>query len=557
MRLMVMFSYVALFVTSLATPAMSDADLLIFGGTIYTAEKEAPTVESVLVERNIIRFTGPLAEAESLAGPETRRIDLKGAVMFPGFTDAHVHLRGIGERELGLNLAASVSSGDALARVAEWATRLPAGATLYGRGWIETHWPEQRFLTAKDIDAVVSDRPVILERADGHAIVLNSEALKQAGIGKDTISSDGGEIVKDDQDDLTGMLNDNAQALASPLLQDPDEATRRAAYLAGDQVYTSRGWTGVYNVSVEYQDVALMERLSDDGDLNLRVANAVLGRDAGSLIREGARANSSGLVSTGAIKFVLDGALGSRGAALDAPYSDADTDGLLTLQKSTAMPLFEGALRSGIQIATHAIGDRANRLLLDWYEEAFATVPSESRAVADPRWRNEHSQIINPMDLKRFAELGVIASMQPSHAIGDFHFAPDRLGDERLNGAYAWQSLIKSGAIVAAGSDAPVEVGDPIIEFYAATVRRDLKGFAADNWHLEERVSRRDALKMFTIWPAYARFSEDRLGSIKVGKLADFSIFSDDLMTVPDSELLAVKPVLTIINGKIAWRAAD
>jgi predicted amidohydrolase YtcJ len=253
----------------------------------------------------------------------------------------------------------------------------------------------------------------------------------------------------------------------------------------------------------------------------------------------------------------MDGALGSRGAALIAPYSDANTSGLILSKPKNVLPLLEQALRRGIQINMHAIGDRGNRQLLDWYEQTFDAVLPVERVIAAPRWRDEHAQIIHPDDMPRYAQLGVIPSMQPSHAIGDLHFAPDRLGEDRLAGAYAWASLLKTGVIIAGGSDAPVERGDPLIEFYAATARRDLNGFQGENWHPKEALTRDQALKMFTLWPAIASFAEGETGSIAVGKKADFTAFDINLMTADEADIPKGRAILTIVDGEIVFQAQD
>ncbi|MDG2045042.1 MAG: amidohydrolase family protein, partial [Maricaulis sp.] len=266
--------------------------------------------------------------------------------------------------------------------------------------------------------------------------------------------------------------------------------------------------------------------------------------------------SENGQVITRAVKLYMDGALGSRGAALLEPYEDRpESAGLMIAEADETISVFTEALRSGVQMNVHAIGDRGNRLLLDWTEEALAAVPVEERARIDHRWRDEHSQIVHPTDIPRFAELGVIASMQPSHAIGDLHFAPDRLGDDRLNGAYAWQSMLASGVHITGGSDAPVEQGDPRIEFYAAVARADLSGFQGDNWHDEQALTRLQALKLFTIWPAYASFQEDEIGSIELGKRADFTIFDRDIMVIPEPEILEAVTWMTVIDGQVAYEA--
>jgi predicted amidohydrolase YtcJ len=291
--------------------------------------------------------------------------------------------------------------------------------------------------------------------------------------------------------------------------------------------------------------------------MKLRVYNAIggPGADVDRLLRDGASINRCGdRLTVRSIKLYIDGALGSRGAALLAPYSDSSSStGLLVNQPAVLEPILREALKRGIQIETHAIGDRGNRIMLDLYEQAFAAVPVKDRKVAEPRWRLEHAQVINGADIPRFAKLGVIASMQPSHAIGDLFFAPARLGPERVGDAYAWKKLLDSGAVVVAGSDAPVEIGDPRIELYAAVTRRSLDGFADENWHLEQRVSRQQALKMLTLAPAYAAFQERERGSIEVGKQADFTVFTRDLMTIPEKDILGTSVAYTIIGGEVVY----
>ena len=272
-------------------------------------------------------------------------------------------------------------------------------------------------------------------------------------------------------------------------------------------------------------------------------------------MRDGHVISDNRRVIARAIKLYMDGALGSRGAALLEPYSDdPGNSGLMLSREDETLSGMVTALQEGIQLNIHAIGDRGNRLLLDWIEEARAAVPVEQRAIAEPRWRNEHTQIVDPADIPRFAELGVIPSMQPSHAIGDLFFAPDRLGPDRLDGAYAWRALIDSGVIIAGGSDAPVERGDPRIEFYGAVARRGLDGTQTEDWRPDQAVTRAEALRMFTAWPAYASFREGELGRIAEGLRADFTVFSADIMTIPEEEILTVEPVMTVLDGEIVWR---
>ncbi|RMF75329.1 MAG: amidohydrolase [Alphaproteobacteria bacterium] len=535
----------------------SAGGLLIYGGPIYTADDHRPQVEAVVIRGKRIVFVGNRKEAEKRARgiPGLVRLDLKGAAAYPGFTDSHAHLFGIGLREMTLNLEGTASLAEMLERIRRAAAR-GGHATLYGRGWIETHWPEGRFPTRGDLDPVTGNRPALFVRADGHALVANSAALAAAGITAKTPDPPGGAILRDEHGRPTGMLIDRAMDLVADLMPGEEDFDRRSVYRRADAVTTALGWTGVHNMSVAPRDVPLLEKMAEDGELRIRVYNAVTPEGAEALFAHGPRQAADGRVITRAVKLYMDGALGSRGAALLAPYSDAPkSTGLLQMTEEEALGYFRKGLTSGIQIATHAIGDRANRLLLDWIAKAMAMVPRSQWARPDPRFRDEHAQILNPADIPRFAKLGVIASMQPSHAISDLFFAPKRLGLARLKGAYAWRSLISSGAVIAAGSDAPVERGDPRIEFYAAVYRHSIDGYQGEGWHPEEAVDRGTALKMFTLWPAYASFREDELGTITVGKRADLTVFSGDIMTLPPPAILKVKPLLTIIDGRIVHDA--
>lgn len=528
-----------------ATPVAAQ-NLWISGGPIYTGVAERPTAEVVVVQDGKIAFVGSPDTVRLRLNPGTETIDLKGAALFPGFTDAHAHLRGIGERELSLNLEGAKSAAEAVARVKTYLTERRPSGPVWGRGWIETGWPEGRFLNRSDLDLIAPDRPVLLVRADGHALVANTAALKAAGIDETTAVPEGGEILKGPDGKLTGMLVDNAMALVRKLQAPPTEADRRAAFDAAFRVEAAYGWTGVHAMSVAWSDVGLLEAMNAEGRTPLRVYNAVDAEQAGPLFAGGPRATPDGRIVTRAIKLYEDGALGSRGAALFAPYADAPgTTGLVRTPPEAMRKAMSQAKASGIQVAAHAIGDRGNANVLDLMAE---------QAASDRRWRIEHSQIVRPADIPRFTALKVIASMQPSHAIGDLHFAPARLGPDRLAGAYAWKSLLEAGAVVVGGSDAPVERGAPLIEFYAAVARKDLTGFSGPDWRPQEALSRAEALKLFTSAAAYARFAEAELGTIEVGKRADLTAFSVDLMTAPEAEIPKGHAVLTVVDGRIVYR---
>ena len=532
------------------------ADIVFKNGNVYTLDPKTPRAQAIAVTKDRIVFVGSNADAQKFVGPKTRVVDLKGRTVLPGFTDAHQHLSGVGFREMTLNLEDATSLEDFLAKVKARVDQAKPGEWVTGRGWIETHWKPPVFPTRWDLDKVAPNNPVILARADGHGSVANSAALNLGGIDKNTPNPFGGEISKDKQSgEPNGMLLDAAQGLVRSRIPPTSPADAERAVVLGVKRNIELGWTQIQDAGGSYDDVAIFKKLYTEGKIKLRIYKAVHGPgpSATRLLNEGPTIGAfENRFTFRTIKVVSDGALGSRGAALLGPYSDkADTSGFLTVKAEELRPMLIEALRKGIQIESHAIGDRANRFILDEYETAFKAVPASERKVADPRWRVEHAQIVNPADIPRFAKLGVIPSMQPSHAIGDLHFAPSRVGIPRLAGSYAWVSFIKSGVVIAGGSDAPVERGEPMIEFYAAVARKDQKGFSGEGWHPEEAVSREDALKMFTLWPAYAAFEEKLRGSIEVGKLADLTILSADIMTIPAREILKTRCVMTVINGEV------
>jgi predicted amidohydrolase YtcJ len=537
------------------------ADIVFKNGNVYTVNPRAPRAQAIAVKADRIVFVGSNAAAQKFIGKDTRVVDLRGNTVLPGFADAHQHLSGVGFREMTLNLEGTTSLEDFLAKVKARVDQAKPGEWVTGRGWIETHWKPPAFPTRWDLDKVAPNNPVILGRADGHGSVANSAALKLAGVDKNTPNPFGGEISKDKQSgEPNGMLLDAAQGLVRRRVPPTTREDAERAVVLGVKRNIELGWTQVQDAGGSYNDVEIFKKLYASGAIKLRIYKAVHGPGASAtrLLTEGPTVGAfENRFTFRTIKVVADGALGSRGAALLGPYSDApDTSGFLTVKVEELRPMLVEALRKGIQVETHAIGDLANRFTLDEYETAFKAVPAGERKVADPRWRVEHAQIVNPADIPRFAKLGIIPSMQPSHAIGDLFFAPSRVGIARLAGSYAWQSFIKSGVVVAGGSDAPVERGEPMIEFYAAVARKDQKGFSGEGWHPEEAVSRADALKMFTLWPAYAAFEEKLRGSIEPGKLADLTILSADIMTIPPPEILKTRCVMTVINGEIVYEGS-
>ncbi|HEY6970350.1 MAG TPA: amidohydrolase [Candidatus Angelobacter sp.] len=552
-----------LLLLSTAFPQTQPADLVLKNANIYTVDDHTPHAQAVAVKGDKIVLVGSDSDAQRYVGPNTRVLDLKGATVVPGLTDSHYHFLGVGARELTFNLEGTKSLDDLLARVKERVAAAKPGEWISGRGWIETFWKPPVFPTRWELDKVSPNNPVILGRSDGHGTVVNSAALKLAGIDRNTPNPFGGEISKDKNGEPNGMLLDHAQALVRDKVPPEAAADPEKAAIAADQRSIMLGWCEVQDPGGMWEDVDVYRKLYQQGQLKIRMYKAVWGPGpaADRLLREGAQVGLFDHHFTlRTIKVVSDGALGSRGAALLAPYSDKpDTSGFLTVEADKLRPMLVAALKQGIQVETHAIGDRANRFILDEYQQAFNAVPAAERKVAEPRWRDEHTQIVNPLDLPRFAQLHIIPSMQPSHAIGDLFFAPRRLGTERLHGAYAWQTLIKMGNIIAGGSDAPVERGEPMIEFYAAVARKPLpermQGATLDKavWHPEEAMTREQALKAFTLWPANAAFEEDLKGSITPGKLADFTVLSGDIMKIPEAEILKTTNVMTIIGGQIVY----
>ncbi|PYM00187.1 MAG: amidohydrolase [Verrucomicrobia bacterium] len=548
---------ILLFVSGITADAET-ADRIFINGNIYTVNEKQRHAEAIAVHRDRIIFVGTNADAEKFRGDKTHIVDLAGKTVLPGLTDSHCHIFGIGEREMTLNLEGTNTREDFLAKVKERVAQTERDKWITGRGWIETFWKPPQFPTRDDLDKIAPDNPVFLTRADGHAAVANSAALKIAAVRRETANPFGGEILKDPRTgEPTGMLLDNAMDLVAKNIPPPSDAKREQALLLGIKREIELGWCEIQNAGSELSDQEIIRRDYAAGKVKLRMINAAYGpgEAANALLKNGATLNAfDHRFTQRTIKVIFDGALGSRGAALLAPYSDkADSSGFLTQKPEELKPMFEDSLRRGIQVETHAIGDRANRLILDLYEQAFKAVPPAERKIHEPRWRVEHAQILSPQDIPRFAKFGVIASMQPSHAISDLFFASSRLGMERLAGAYAWNSLLKSGAVICGGSDAPVERGEPMIEFYAAVARKSIKGESGEGWHPEEAVSREQALKMFTINAAYAAFEENDKGSIEVGKLADFTVLSTDIMKIPASEILKTRCKMTVIGGEVVY----
>lgn len=399
--------------------------MLLINGTVYTLDEAQPRAEAVAIRGDRIVFVGPSGEAADYRGAETEVLDLAGKTVVPGFADSHVHLSGIGMREMNLNLEGAAGLSELLEKVKERAGKSEPGEWIVGRGWIETRWDPPVFPTRWDLDKVSPQNPVWLVRADGHGGVANSLALRVIGIRKGVEDPPGGKILRDPKTgEPTGMLIDRAQSIIGRFLPKDTPERNRQALLLGVRRSLEMGWTEVGIAGNSYDEVEMLRSLYAAGEIPLRVYNAVRGPgpDAGRLLKEGPAIGAyGGLYTLRGIKVMADGALGSQGAALLEKYEDYDGNGLLMFERDEVLPTLELALRTGIQVQTHAIGDRANRFVLDAYEEAFRRVPPGERKIAEPRWRIEHAQILDVADIPRFAALKVIPSMQPSHAISDLY----------------------------------------------------------------------------------------------------------------------------------------
>jgi predicted amidohydrolase YtcJ len=550
-----LFIAVSLYVsTSIAASKCLDVDLILTNGTIYSGLNDRSFVGTIASKESKIIYVGDILP-DSLHCAGAKVINLSGKYIYPGFTDAHGHLKGIGYRELSLNLQGISSLSETLEVVKNYLSTKEPGDWIIGRGWIDKVWPENRFPTRWDLDSFAPNNPVVLERADGHAVVVNSTVLKLANIDSNTEDPQGGFIEKDINGEPTGLLVDMAMNLIADFIPKLTREDDKEAFLEGIKRNVSLGWTQIHVPGGTFDDISILNEIKSENKLLQRVYFMVSdGEPADRLLKQGPIIDPEHLLTVRAIKMYADGALGSRGAALLEKYSDYDGKGVFIFLEEETRPRLIKALNKGIQIGTHAIGDHGNRVVLDWYEDTFIEAKKNNNFLVSPRWRIEHSQNITPQDQRRFVELDIIPSMQPSHAIGDLHFAIDRLGLDRINNAYAWRNLINQGLIIAGGTDAPVEIGDPRIEFYAAVTRKDLDGFYDEGWNLDQRLTRFEALKMFTIWPAIASFEEEVKGTIEVGKFADFSIFDKDLMTIPEQIILEAKNILTVVNGKVVFQ---
>jgi hypothetical protein len=544
-----------------ASTPVEEAELVLRGGNIITVDASKPRAEAVAIRGDRVLAVGTTSEIERHVGRETEVVELAGKTVIPGLIDSHVHFVGLGNRLLQLDARNVRDKDEILERVAEHATRVQPGEWIEGRGWDQNRWTVKEFPTKEELDAVSGTTPVFLRRVDGHAAWVNSRALAIAGITKETPDPPGGQIIRYANGEPAGTLVDNAFRLVSqhipPLSRDQK---RRAIELAIDECLAS-GLTSIHEAGGFREDIELYREMMEEDDFDLRVYEFLrwptdeqkLPHTYESLDYYLEKGPQVGLhenrLTIRGIKMSVDGALGSRGAAFIEPYADdPENRGIFRLSEEEVQETIRRGLRAGFQVTTHAIGDRANRMVLDAMERALGEAN-----VGDARLRIEHAQILHKDDVLRFAKLGVIPSMQPTHCTTDMHWAEERVGAERTEYAYAWRALLDSGVRIAGGSDAPVEAVQPLAGIYAAITRQDEEGWPEGGWHPEQRVTREEALRMFTLDAAYSVFEEDLKGSLEPGKLADLVVLSKDILTIPAEEILSTEIEMTVLGGRVVF----
>jgi predicted amidohydrolase YtcJ len=529
------------------------AETAIHNVTAYTSTATGIQEFNVLVFADDGKILATGDESLLAEYPQALRIDGNGRALLPGLTDAHAHVYGLGFLEASLNLAGTPELADAVRQISEYSIANPLLKWIQGRGWNQVLWAVKEFPRAADIDAVVSDRPVWLRRIDGHAGWANTAALEIAGIDGDTPDPIGGKIVRDTSGKATGILVDKAKDLMTVHIPTPDKDDIRRAYLLANDYLISLGMTGVHDAGINIREAEVYMSMADDGELDLRIY-AML-RDAGeNLDGLGKPIREYGLdrLDIAAVKLFADGALGSRGAALIEAYADdVENRGLPFYTTDELTRFTRKANDMGFQVGIHAIGDLGNRMALDAFDRV------QGGEVSPLRNRIEHAQIIALDDIPRFAELGIIASMQPTHATSDMNMAEDRIGPERIKGGYAWRRLLDSGAVLASGSDFPVELASPWHGLYAAVTRQNRNGQPDGGWYADQALTRAEALHSFTLAAAYAAHQEGRLGSLEAGKWADFIIIDRNYFEVPADEIDDIQVLETWIGGERVFKAGE
>jgi predicted amidohydrolase YtcJ len=548
-------------------PSVQPADKVILGGTIYTVDETQPTVEAVVINGNIIEFAGTETEAKKYIGEKTEVIDLEGKIMTPGFIEGHGHFMGVGYNELNLDLMYVTSYEELVAKVKEAVDKAQPGQWILGRGWHQDKWdtkPDKMikgFQTHHLLSEVSPNNPVFLRHASGHAALANAKAMEVAGVNQLSVealkesSEEGGEIIRDEMGNPTGIFNERAMGIISKHIPQDDESRDSQALSLAIQACWRNGITSFHDAGASRENIELFNQFKNDGKLGVRLYVMLTGWDRDLVyewFKKGPVVDPDNLLTIRSVKLNCDGALGSRGAWLLEPYTDRpDFYGMATFPMDTVLTISRAALKSGFQVCAHAIGDRANQEILNRYEQAM----NENPSVKDHRFRIEHAQHLHPNDIPRFGKLGVIPAMQAIHMSSDRPWAIERLGEKRIKeGAYMWQSLLKSGAVIVNGTDAPVEPVNPIPSFYASVTRKTLKGEPEGGYEPEEKMTRAQALRSYTLDAAYGAFEENIKGSIEKGKLADLVVFTENIMEDEEMDILKAEVAMTIVDGKVVYK---
>lgn len=562
-------TYLFLLIFIISCQSEEEADMVIKNGVIYTMNEAQPQVEAVAITDGKITFAGPLTKVEKFIGEKTEVLDLEGKAMTPGLIESHAHFLGVGYNKLNLDLLHTTSYKEIVDMVAEAAKNAEPGEWIQGRGWHQSKWdslPEKMvmgFQTHDLLSAVSPDNPVYLKHASGHAGFANAKAMEIAGIKNidpefsGTKEVEGGEIIRDELGNPTGIFNETAMRLITKHIPKNSVESHKKAIALASQECLENGITSFHDAGADSLDIAAFKAVVEEGNLKTRLYVMLNSGDTAQLKRW---YHTGPLVGHGdhfltirSIKLYVDGALGSRGAWLLQEYEDRPNHfGHETTPMNFVEMVVNEGLANGFQVCSHAIGDRANREVLDTYEAAFKANPEKA---GNHRFRIEHAQHLTEEDIPRFGQLGVIPAMQAIHMSSDRPWAIHRLGLARIQeGAYVWKKLLESGAVVINGTDAPVEPISPIASFYASVSRKTLKKEPEGGYEPSQRMSREEALRSYTLDAAYGAFEEDIKGSIEVGKLADFTVFSKDIMTVPEGEILDTEILYTILNGKVAYQ---
>lgn len=491
--------------------------------------------------------------------PDARSVNLQGRIVLPGLIDAHGHIHGLGENLVQVDLRGINNRTATVAKVANYADANLELEWVLGRGWNQVNWPTRDYPNRQDLDEVINDRPVFLVRIDAHAAWVNTHALELAGIDKDTPDPDGGQILRDSDGNATGILIDTAMELVRQHIPEPTQEARLQAVNMAQQHLLELGLTQVLDAGASAAQLDDYRQLNERGELKMRVNAMISASDPSlsELLSAGVYESDNHKVRIGNVKMYGDGALGSRGARLIEPYSDEpDNYGLLITPAERVRALFEDIHQAGFQISYHAIGDYPNQLALDEFARIIENDASID-SLSQYRHRIEHAQIVRVEDIPRFAELGIIPSMQPTHATSDMNMAEDRVGSERIAGAYAWRSFIDSGSIIAAGSDFPVELANPFYGIHAAVTRQDRNGQPVEGWYPEQALTLVESLRSFTLDAAYSGFTDSYTGTLEAGKYADFIVIDRDPFKISNKDLWRIKVLSTYVAGEQVYQHSN